>query len=302
MNDNIYDVIIIGSGPAGLTAAIYAARAKLKTLIIEKNTPGGQLINISKLENYPGYDKLDGASLAYVMYQQVNELNVEFVFDEVINVEVNDNLKKVLTPSTSYVSKNIIVATGTTYQNLKVPNEKKYIGNGISYCAICDGKLYNNKVVACIASSNHSLKETLYLANYSSKIFLIVNEDISNSIYYDEVRNCKKIEIILDAKITKLIGNNSLEAIEITFKDKSLRILNVQGIFVLNTSLPSNSFLSKYDIFSSSGYMKVNQFFETSIPGIYGIGDVVDKELKQVVTATSDGALAAYHIISKRGK
>ena len=298
--NNIYDVIIIGAGPAGLSAALYAKRGKLNTLIIEKSAPGGQLINISKLYNYPGYKDEDGAKLAYIMYEQVNELNVEFAFEEVVEVIDESEYKVVKTLNNSYKSKNIIVATGTTYQNLKVAGERKYIGKGISYCAVCDGKLFTNKIIATVGDSEHALKETLYLSEFASKVYLLVLNDIENNKYYSLIKQKDNVEVINNAKITKLFGEEHLNAIEIAINNQEKQIIEVAGVFPLIGSLPSNSFLSSYPIFSSNGYMKVNEQYESDVKGIYGVGDVVDKELRQIVTACSDGAIAAQYIASHK--
>lgn len=298
--NNIYDVIIIGAGPAGLTAAMYAKRAKLNTLIIEKNAPGGQLINISNLYNYPGYNDEDGAKLAYVMYEQVTNLNVDFVFDEVINVEVTDDLKIVKTNSNEYTCKNIIVATGTTYQNLKVAGERKYIGKGISYCAVCDGKLFTNKKIVTVGNDEHAIKETLYLSEFASFIYFLTSEEIINSEYYSKLKEKDNVKIIYNAKVSKLFGEEHLSMVEITVNKEEKEVLEVEGVFPLIGTLPSNSFLSSFSIFASNGYMIVNEHFESTIKGIYGVGDVVDKDLRQVVTACSDGAIAAQYIATHK--
>lgn len=299
--DNIYDVVIIGAGPAGLSAALYAKRGNLKTLIIEKSTPGGTLVSISHLYNYPGYNGIDGASLAFIMYEQVTNLNVDFVFEEVLDVKIDNNLKIVKTNINEYVCKNIIVATGTTYQNLKVANERKFIGKGISYCAVCDGKLFTGKDIVTIGSSDHALKETIYLSSFANKIYMLVDQDISSNSNYKELISTNKVEIINNAKIIKLLGEEVLEGVEIKVNEEKIT-LNVSGVFPLIGSLPSNSFLSKYPIFASSGYMKVDQNYESEINGIFGAGDVVDKTLRQVVTATNDGAIAAQYIASNKKK
>ena len=299
--NNTYDVIIIGAGPAGLSAAIYAKRGNLKTLIIEKSTPGGTLVSISHLNNYPGYNGVDGASLAFIMYEQVTELNVDFVFEEVQEVSLVDDLKVVKTDSNTYSAKNIIVATGTTYQNLRVGNEKKYIGKGISYCAVCDGKLFTDKEIITVGSSDHALKETIYLASFAKKIYMLADKDIIDNPLYQQLIDTNKVEVIYNAKISKLIGENTLEAVEVKINEEKV-IYNVSGIFPLIGSLPSNSFLSKYPIFASSGYMKVDEHCQSSIKGIFGVGDVVDKELRQVVTACSDGAIAGQYIATNKGK
>ena len=299
--NNIYDVIIVGAGPAGLSAAIYAKRGNLKTLIIEKSTPGGTLVSISHLDNYPGYNGKDGATLAFTMYEQVTNLNVDFVFEEVKEVNLDNEYKVVKTDANEYLCKNIIVATGTTYQNLRVGNEKKYIGKGISYCAVCDGKLFTGKDIITVGSSDHAIKETIYLSTFASKIYMLVDQDITNNPMYNDLVNTNKVEIISNAKITKLFGENSLEAVEVKINEEKVT-LNVSGIFPLIGSLPSNSFLSKYPIFASSGYMKVDNHYQSEIEGIFGVGDVVDKELRQVVTACNDGAIAAQYIATHKRK
>lgn len=300
--DNIYDLVIIGAGPAGLSAAIYGKRGNLNTLIIEKNAPGGQLININKLYNYPGFNQLDGATLAYIMYEQVNELNVTFEFDEVVEVNIiENNIKEIITLNNKFYSKNIIVATGTTYANLKVAHERKFIGKGISYCAVCDGKLFTDKDIAVVGDNDNALKETIYLSSFASKVYLINSKDILNSKYYNQIKDNSKIEILSNSKIVGLLGENSIEGIEVKTNDTK-QIIAVKGVFPLIGSLPSNSFLSKYPIFSSNGYMKVDSHFESEIQGIYGVGDVIDKELRQVVTACSDGAIAAQYIASHKNK
>ena len=297
--NNLYDVIIIGAGPAGLSAALYALRANLKTLIIEKSAPGGQLINISKIDNYPGYNLTDGATLAFTMYEQVSKLKANFTFEEVIDVNIKDGEKEVITNSNSYKSKNIIVASGTTYANLRVPHERKYIGKGISYCAVCDGKLFTNKTIAVVGSSEHALKETLYLATFASKIYLLTKQDISTLNSYEEVINNEKVEVINDSKITKLFGEENLSSIEIDVSNER-KIIEVDGVFPLIGSLPSSSFLSKYPVFKSNGYMVVDKYCQSEIKGLFGIGDVIDKDLRQVVTACSDGAIASQYIATHK--
>ncbi len=298
MNSPIYDLVIIGAGPAGLSAAIYAKRGNLNVIILEKNVPGGQLVNINKIANYPGYKDLDGANLAYIMYEQVNDLEIPMIFEQVIDVHINDEYKEIVTEKNSYKSKNIIVATGTTYQNLKINNEKKFIGKGISYCAICDGKLFTNQDIAILINNNHALKDCLYLEQFVNNIYLIYNENVNLT---KEILNNQKYHLLYNYNISKLIGDEFLNKIEVTNNNET-KIIDVNGLFVLNTTLPVNSFLSDYPIFSSNGYMQVDNHCESKIPGLFGIGDVVDKSLKQVITACADGAIAAQHIASNRQK
>lgn len=298
--DKIYDVIIIGAGPSGLSAAIYAKRANLEVLIIEKNTPGGQLININKIHNYPGYDGDDGASLAYKMYKQVTDLNVEFAFDEVVSIKDNDDIKIVTTLNDIYNCKNVIVATGTTYARLNVLNEKKYIGKGISYCAVCDGKFFTNKEIAALVNNEHSLDEVLYLTKYASHIYLLALNDITSYKGYNELVNINKITIIPIKKVSKLYGDDALTNIDVVNNDNLVVNISISCLFVLTSSLPSNTFLSKYDIFASNGYMNVDSNYQSQVKGIFGVGDVINKNLRQVITACADGAIAAQYIASKR--
>lgn len=298
--EKLYDIIIIGAGPSGLSCALYAKRANLNILIIEKETPGGQLININKIHNYPGYDEEDGASLAYKMYKQVTDLNVEFAFDEVINIIVNDDIKIVETLSNRYNCKNVVVATGTTYARLNVLNEKKYIGKGISYCAVCDGKFFQDKGIACLVNNEHSLNEVMYLLKFASYINLLALTDIKKFKLYDEIINTNKVTVINIKKISKLYGDDTLTSIDILKENDETINVKTNGLFVLTSSLPSNTFLSKYDIFTSNGYMSVNSNYESKINGIFGIGDVINKELRQVITACADGAIVAQYIANKR--
>ncbi|MCI5746128.1 MAG: FAD-dependent oxidoreductase [Erysipelotrichaceae bacterium] len=291
----IYDVIIIGAGPAGLSAALYAKRANLNTLVIEKNTPGGQLLNIAHLHNYPGFNGEDGAKLAYIMYEQVSNLNVMMDFSEVEEIQQITNAFVVKTTTNQFIGKNVIVATGTTYASLKVAYEKKYIGKGVSYCAVCDGKLYSNKKIAIVINQEKSLHECNYLASFASHVYLLSSIKIED----ENIVNNPNITIYYDYKVTKLIGDEYLSEIEIS-NGVNKEVLSISGLFPLIGSLPSNSFLKEFDIFSSNGYMKVDQNYQSKIKGIYGIGDVIDKQLRQVVTACSDGAIASQNIANEK--
>ena len=288
----VYDIIIIGGGPAGLSAAIYALRANLNILIIEKLAPGGQLLQIKKIHNYPGILDVDGAQLAYNMYEQVNQLKGKFVFEEVEEVIQLNTSFDVLTNKNCYHSKRIIVASGTTYASLKVPLEKKFIGKGISYCAVCDGKLYTNKEIAIVLETKKQLEECFYLAKYAKKIYIITQlKDLK------EFENQEKFVVYENYKVTKLFGEETLNSIEIKGSEVSL-IINIDGLFVLTSSKPSSSFLHNYSIFSSDGYMIVDHHFESAVKGLFGVGDVIKKDLRQVVTACNDGAIAAQYIAS----
>ena len=297
MNNDLYDIAIIGAGPAGLSAALYARRANLKIVLIEKSAPGGKLLSISKINNYPGYVGDDGASLALNMYEQVMKFNPEFIFDEVLDVNKNeDGLFNLKTNTTTIISKNVIVAVGTANENLKVARENNFIGKGISYCATCDGKFYEGKDLAVLASNEHGFEETIYLKTFANKIYLLTDDNFDNSDFKEKILN-ENIDVIKNVKISKLLGEDKIEGVVLS-DGKELKI---DGIFPLNNSLPINTFLKRYpDIFASNGYVKVNEKMETSIAGLYAIGDVNFHDLKQVVTACNDGAIASQAIITKR--
>jgi len=287
--DNIFDIAIIGAGPAGLTAALYALRANKKVIIFESSVPGGQLMNIKKIDNYPGYVG-DGVDLALNMYNQIAKYDPKLVVEEVVKINNND-VKEIVTNKQSYYTNNVVIATGTSYANLKVANERKFIGKGISYCATCDGKFYENTNIAIIIDKESELDEVRYLSNLANKIYLLTNIDIQ----YDN----DKVTIYKNYKVTKLLGEDKLNGI--TIGDGTNNIdLEVSALFPLFSQLPVNSFLAGYDVFSSNGYISVDNNFETKVKGLFAIGDVINKNLRQVVTACSDGANVINYIVTKK--
>jgi thioredoxin reductase (NADPH) len=204
-----------------------------------------------------------------------------------------------VTNDSEYLCKNVLVATGRVPRKLGLDNEEELEGRGISHCALCDGAFYKGKVVAVVGGGDSALQETLYLSTFASKIYLLAKQDISSLNSYEEVLNNEKIEIINDSKITKLFGEETLSSIEIDVSNER-KIIEVDGVFPLIGSLPSSSFLSKYPIFKSNGYMVVDKYCQSEIKGLFGIGDVIDKDLRQVVTACSDGAIAAQYIATHK--
>ena len=294
----MYDIIIIGAGPAGLTAAIYAKRARKKVLVLEAEAYGGQIINTLNIENYPAAPHIDGYTFATNTYNQAIELGAEVKFEKVINLE-NGNVKKVITTSNTYETKSIIIATGCGIKKLNLDNEDKFIGRGISYCATCDGAFYKGKDVAIVGGGNTALEDALYLSDIASKVYLIHRRDSfrGEDDYYEKLKLKDNVEFIFNSNVAKLFGNDYLEAIEIIDKENNKKNVSISGLFVAIGRIPENANFSKLIDINESGYVNANENCKTNIEGIFVAGDCRVKTLRQLVTATSDGAVAATEAI-----
>lgn len=286
----MYDMIVIGAGPAGLTAALYALRANKKVLVFEKNTYGGQIINTGVIENYPGVKDITGFDFATNLYQQVTDLGGEVVTEEVIKI---DKDKNVFTNKGEYKAKSIIIATGVQRRKLNLPNEDKLVGGGVSYCAICDGGFYKNKVVAVNGGGNTAIEDALYLTNVAKKVYLIHRRDEfrAEQKYIDELKAKDNVEFVLNSTITSINGNMKLESIDVDTDGESRNIV-IDGLFIAIGQVPSNEAFEGV-IELENGYIKSEDGVHTNVEGIYVAGDTRVKELRQLTTAVGDGALAA---------
>lgn len=291
----MYDVIIIGMGIGGITAGIYGKRAGLNVLMFEKSAPGGMLQKIDKIQNYPGFSEISGPDLALNLFNQVKKVGVPFKFEEVIDVEITEEYKKVITKNGTYEAKNIIVATGRTPKYLGLDNEKDYLGRGLSTCASCDGNFYKGEDVAVVGSGNSALQESLYLANIVNKVYLLhrgVNFKGDDALV-ERVRNTKNIEIVDGVNIKKI---NEVEGkIESVTLDNE-KTINVKGVFIYIGYKPDTEIFKKLDITNINGDIIVSENFETEIDGLYAIGDCAKKGVYQLVTAASDGCIAVSDI------
>ena len=291
----MYDVIIIGMGIGGITAGIYGKRAGLNVLMFEKSAPGGMLQKIYKIQNYPGFSEISGPDLALNLFNQVKKVGVPFKFEEVIDVEITEEYKKVITKHGTYEAKNIIVATGRTPKYLGLDNEKDYLGRGLSTCASCDGNFYKGEDVAVVGSGNSALQESLYLANIVNKVYLLhrgVNFKGDDALV-ERVRNTKNIEIVDGVNIKKI---NEVEGkIESVTLDNE-KTINVKGVFIYIGYKPDTEMFKKLDITNINGDIIVSENFETEIDGLYAIGDCAKKGVYQLVTAASDGCIAVSDI------
>ena len=295
----MYDIVIIGAGPAGLTAAIYARRANKKTLVLEAKNYGGQIVNTNNIENYPGIDHISGFDYATNLYNQAINQGAEIIFEKVVNIEDELGEKIVKTTNNSYKTKTIIIATGSDNRCLGLDNEDKLIGKGISYCATCDGNFYKGKDVAVVGGGNTAIEDVEYLSNIVNKVYLIHrrNSFKADPVSVNKIRQLNNVEIILENKVTKLNGDSFLESIEITDKDNNIKTINISGLFIAVGKIPENENFKDLINMNEKGYIISNELCHTNIDGIFVAGDNREKNLRQLVTATSDGAIAATEAI-----
>ena len=297
-----YDVIIIGGGAAGLTAAIYARRAGLKTLVLEAFAPGGKLIKTFELENWPGIKNVNGSQLAYDIYEQAMALGTTYLYEKADNIALEDNLRRVnCTSGQSFTASAIIIATGTVERLLHIPGEEEMIGRGVSFCAVCDAAFYRNKEVIVVGAGNAAFEESLYLAEFASHITILARRDVysAEQITQDKVMAHPKITV-LPWRIPQevIIENNRVAGLRVLNKEANKEeIFTAKGIFPYIGADPVTEFCRNLKITNEYGYLNVNNDMSTAVPGIYGAGDVCDKVLRQVVTATNDGAIAAQSVI-----
>lgn len=299
-----FDVIILGGGVAGMTAAIYLKRANKNICIIEKSAPGG-LINISStIENYPGYEKIDGPSLAYKMYEQVKGLNIPFKFTKVTQIKDNNEYKEIITDKEILTCKKIIIATGREAKKLMIEDVDKLTGKGISYCALCDGALYKGKDVAVVGTGNSALEEALYLSDICNKVYIIDRSAVmrGDDILVDKINNKNNIEILYNTEIKEFIKENDILRKVKLQKENEMYDLDVSAVFVFIGYKPATDFIKDLNITDEKGYIICDKNYETKIKGIYAAGDVVYKNAFQIVTAANDGALAAVACIKELEK
>lgn len=294
----MYDVIIVGAGPSGMSAALYALRANKKVLILEKECYGGQIINASNIENYPAIPNISGFDFATNLYNQIKKLGVEFKYEEVI--EITDE-KEVKTSKNTYKAKCIIIATGLKKRKLNILNEEKLLGKGISYCATCDGNFFKDRVVAVVGGGNTALEDAIYLSNITKKVYLIHRRDKfrGEEKLINDVLKKDNIELILNSNITSINGEDHLESIEVTDIENNINKLDIDGLFIAIGNIPDNKRFENIVLLDSNGYIVTDDNLCTKTNDIYVVGDTRVKTLRQLATATADGTIAATEIIKK---
>ncbi len=292
----MYDIIIVGAGPAGMTAGIYAKRANKNVLILEGRTYGGELMDTNKIENYPGEKSISGIDLANKFYEQIENLKIDIKFEKVVEIKDLEDHKEIKTAKNTYNCKAVILATGRDKRLLGLPMEKELTGKGISYCATCDGHFFKNQEVAIVGAGKTAILDASYLSGICKKVYLIYRRDEFREDL-SELDGKDNIEYIMSSNVTKLIGTDKLEKIEITNNDKSTKELPVACLFVAIGRIPENQNFEKIVELSPDGYIVAKEDCHTSAPGIFAAGDARVKSLRQIVTATGDGAVAATEAI-----
>lgn len=292
-----FDVVVIGSGPAGIASAIYLKRANLNVVMLDSNAPGGQINRISTIENYPGFSKIAGSDLAYNMFIQTQDLGILYKYGKVIDIIDNVEFKIVKTEKESITCKAVIIATGRKPRELGLPNEKGLIGRGISWCAICDGALFKDKEVIVVGGGNSALEESLYLSNITNKVTIVHHEKefTGDEILSDRVIKNSKIDIYYDSEVVKLnVENNTLIGVEINDNSSNeTKVINASGMFIYIGFEPSIGYTENLKVNNNNGYIIVDDTMRTSVAGIYACGDVIEKDLYQITTAIAEGSIAA---------
>ncbi len=288
----MYDLIIVGAGPAGLTAALYARRANKTVLVFEAKSYGGQIVNAHLVENYPGIKSISGFDLATSMYEQATSLGAEVKFEMVKKITKD---KEVITDSGTYKAKAIILATGAENRRLNIPEEVDYIGRGVSYCATCDGNFYKGKDVAVVGGGNTALEDALYLSDICNKVYLIHRRESfrGEDKYVEQINLSDNIELILNSNVVDINGEERLDSIVVKDKDGNERTLEISGLFIAVGQQPKNELFADVIELDEKGYIKAHDDVYTTCEGIYVAGDTRSKELKQLTTAVADGSLAA---------
>lgn len=299
---NRYDLVVIGAGPAGMTAAIYGVKANLKVLLLEKLAPGGQMINTNEIENYPGVGKVNGAELAMKMFEHTQELGVDFDYRTVTKIEDSGDIKYIYTEEddTAIEALTVIIATGTRPRTLGIPGEAEFKGSAISWCAICDGAKYRDKDVVIIGGGNSAVDEGIYLASLVKSLTIITDFDLTaDPVSADYLRSLPNVTVHTYKRVTEFVGENG-QFTGVKFVDKETganeQLIHCDGVFEYIGAVPQTEFLKENNLLDDYGFIKTNDRMVTTIPGIFGAGDCITKHLRQVVTATSDGAIAAQEV------
>ncbi|EON74231.1 thioredoxin-disulfide reductase [Lysinibacillus sphaericus] len=295
--EKIYDVVIIGAGPAGMTAAVYTSRANLSTLMIERGIPGGQMANTEEVENYPGFDTILGPELSTKMFEHAKKFGAEYAYGDVTEIIDGEEYKTIKSGAKEYKTRAIILSTGAEYKKMGVPGEKELGGRGVSYCAVCDGAFFKQKNLVVVGGGDSAVEEGVYLTRFADKVTIVHRRDKlrAQKILQDRAFANDKIDFIWNATVKEIneadgkVGSVTLQStVEGTESEFA-----ADGVFIYIGMLPLTKPFGALGILNDAGYIVTNDNMETSVPGIFAAGDVREKSLRQIVTATGDGSIAA---------
>ena len=301
----MYDTIIIGAGPAGMTAALYAARSNLKVALIEGGLPGGQMNNTSDIENYPGYANISGPELAEKMFEPLENLGVEHLYGFVENVEDHGEFKKVITDDQVYETRTVIVATGSKHRLLGVPGEEELNSRGVSYCAVCDGAFFRDQDLLVVGGGDSAVEEAIFLTQFAKTVTIVHRRDElrAQKVLQDRAFANEKINFIWDSVVKEIKGENRVESVVIeNVKTGQVTEQAFGGVFIYVGLDPVSDFVQELQFLDQAGWIVTDDHMKTSVAGVFAVGDVRQKDLRQVTTAVGDGAIAgqeAYKYITE---
>ncbi|MEH7119054.1 thioredoxin-disulfide reductase [Neobacillus vireti] len=295
--EKIYDVIIAGAGPAGMTAAVYTSRANLSTLMIERGMPGGQMANTEDVENYPGFESILGPDLSTKMFEHAKKFGAEYAYGDIKGIEDHGDYKIVNAGSKQYKARSIIITTGAEYKKVGVPGEKELGGRGVSYCAVCDGAFFKGKELFVIGGGDSAVEEGVYLTRFASKVTIVHRRDQlrAQKILQDRAFANEKVDFIWNHTIKSIndkdgkVGSVTL----VSMQNGEEQELPADGVFIYIGMVPLSKPFESLGITNENGYIETNDRMETKVPGIFAAGDIREKMLRQIVTATGDGSIAA---------
>ncbi|KYG90655.1 thioredoxin-disulfide reductase [Metasolibacillus sp. FSL H7-0170] len=295
--EKIYDVVIIGAGPAGMTAAVYASRANLSTLMIERGIPGGQMANTEEVENYPGFDHILGPELSTKMFEHAKKFGAEYAYGDVTEITDGEQYKTIVSGKKEYKTRSIIIATGAEYKKMGVPGEQELGGRGVSYCAVCDGAFFKQKNLIVVGGGDSAVEEGVYLTRFAEKVTIVHRRDKlrAQKILQDRAFANDKVDFIWNATVKEINEDNGkVGSVTLTSTvDGTETDVKTDGVFVYIGMVPLTAPFTHLNILNEAGYVVTNEKMETAVPGIFAAGDVRDKMLRQIVTATGDGSIAA---------
>lgn len=298
MKERVYDTVIIGGGPAGYTAALYAARAGLQTLVLEKFSAGGQMTQTQQIDNYPGFaDGIDGFTLGQNMQQGALRFGAETVQTEVLEVDLKAQPKRIFTDNGVFLAKTVIIATGASHKYLGIAREEELVGRGVAYCAACDGMFYKGKTVAVVGGGNSAVADALLLSRIAKKVYVIHRRDAlkATKVYNEPLMRSENVEFKWNSEVQELLGNEKLSGVVLRNKNGQKEELEIDGLFISIGQTPVTELFKKQLPLNENGHIPADETTRTELPGVYAVGDVRTKVVRQIITAAADGAVAAHY-------